>query len=260
MNIIEASAIVGIAPPFSTASLRKAYRKASMIHHPDTGGSEESFILLQDAYKFLVPLVKEDVVDDGDRDRDDDLVTVEGAKLSSLGKGFPLNKNACECSQCGGRGYTERVVEPRKIFKCRKCGGHGIISHPCKYCNGQGKAVSHGKVQGECRYCKGTGKFFPLGNVKTDRNGNKFVDGPRGSIEIKRSELDPKIMGRICFECSGTGEGFGMMFGFMFNLDLIQEERKSRIVRNKCYTCHGIGEIEMFNPVLPRGLFANGRK
>lgn len=38
---------------YTQAEIKKAYRKAAMKTHPDTGGSDEAFIVVQRAYEFL---------------------------------------------------------------------------------------------------------------------------------------------------------------------------------------------------------------
>ena len=45
--------ILGIARNASTVEIKKAYKKASMKHHPDRGGNSDDFIKVQQAYDTL---------------------------------------------------------------------------------------------------------------------------------------------------------------------------------------------------------------
>lgn len=48
----EAWQVLGVEP-CSGKELEKAYRKAKRKAHPDTGGSHEAFIAVQEAYKTI---------------------------------------------------------------------------------------------------------------------------------------------------------------------------------------------------------------
>jgi len=51
--------LLGIKPPFTIADLKKAYRHLSLLTHPDTGGNQESFFKVTEAYETLKPWAKE---------------------------------------------------------------------------------------------------------------------------------------------------------------------------------------------------------
>eukprot|EP00980_Cylindrotheca_fusiformis_P003403 scaffold758_cov104-Cylindrotheca_fusiformis.AAC.2 len=46
--------ILGLQPPVSFAEVKKAYRKLARLHHPDKGGSAESFERISRAYQALI--------------------------------------------------------------------------------------------------------------------------------------------------------------------------------------------------------------
>ena len=271
MNIIEARAVLNIAPPFTSAELLSAYRREASFRHPDRGGSERLFTELTDAYNFMKALAAPTV--------DECSVTREGTPLSQLGKGFPLTKSACTCSQCDGRGYTEETMDREATISCPKCLGHGIISHTCKKCN------STGKVDGKpCRTCSGSGRFFP--RLQDKEIIERVSRSNSGSlIEILPSRKMSNMLGKICFECNGEGripyEDFSFFdFGsrkssgsaYVRTTMLVahcsfeeakkmldfQDEASQRYF-SKCSKCRGIGEIEMFNPVMPRGMLGGNR-
>ena len=44
---------LGVHPDASAADIRSAYRRASLKHHPDKGGSREDFQAIAEAYAVL---------------------------------------------------------------------------------------------------------------------------------------------------------------------------------------------------------------
>lgn len=50
--------ILGITPTRDTDIIRKAYRDMAKKHHPDTGGDEQRFITIKEAYDLLMKAVK----------------------------------------------------------------------------------------------------------------------------------------------------------------------------------------------------------
>lgn len=57
-------AILGIAREASLAEIKKAYRKASKLKHPDAGGSPEEFKRINEAYEVLVDPAKRKLYDE----------------------------------------------------------------------------------------------------------------------------------------------------------------------------------------------------
>lgn len=49
----DAYAVLGLTPPVSQEQIKAAYRKKARETHPDTGGSHEQFLLVQQAYETL---------------------------------------------------------------------------------------------------------------------------------------------------------------------------------------------------------------
>jgi hypothetical protein len=45
--------ILGVSPNASKAEIKKAYRKMSLIYHPDVGGDEKQFLKIKEAYEIL---------------------------------------------------------------------------------------------------------------------------------------------------------------------------------------------------------------
>lgn len=53
-NRENAMSLLGLSEGFTQDDVKKAYRRLSKKHHPDMGGTEENFIRLNKAYKYLM--------------------------------------------------------------------------------------------------------------------------------------------------------------------------------------------------------------
>ncbi|MCM3636369.1 DnaJ domain-containing protein [Sporosarcina luteola] len=71
-DFIDYYEVLGVSPRASTELIKKAYRIAAKQSHPDTGGSESDFIILQTAYETLI--------DDTLRGRYDEIYKVAHSK------------------------------------------------------------------------------------------------------------------------------------------------------------------------------------
>ena len=232
----EAREMLNLPGQFARHDLKSAFRRLSLTKHPDHGGSHVEFVQLMDAFKVLESLAKSD----------HDLTfthTIEGQNLDTLGKGFPLSVSARTCDICNGRGYKEwhsmwgpdtKVGEQ----KCPTCGGCKLLRYPCKRCKGEGKTLVFfsqiidgkkvsGKRRVDCDLCQGSGLFYPV---------NKF--NPVNPIYIPGT----KKIGVPCGKCLGRGK-----------VDVRENVMKGY---STCPKCCGIGEVEMFNPVIPRGFLS----
>lgn len=237
MNNLEAQKLLGLGlnGGFTAVELKKAFRARSFICHPDAGGSSEEFHKLQEAYRTLEPWAK---AEEGIKEQ----ATVDGTALSELGQGYPLTESARPCEDCDGHGYRE-MHEPSGHIEaeCDVCGGTGLVRHPCNRCGGTGqyKNPKTGKVAGECYNCKGSGWFYPY---RKKRLGRRTFETFWSAFHVKYIPGTTKI-GQNCKECLGTG-----------TREVPTGERTFYV---RCSTCGGVGEVKMWNPVLPRGLFAS---
>lgn len=234
MDPIHAKKLLGLPADgtLTAHALKSQFRIASRIHHPDVGGDAAAFIMIKEAYDWL--LANANLV----TDQIQDLVTFEGRRLSDLGKGYPLTVSAKTCEGCEGKGYKayHRQVHP----PCSQCGGTGLVRFPCRHCNGTGKYIhpNTGREVGQCRSCSGSGWFYPFSKWHPLQFG---------------MDMDPKPVpgtdkpGIPCKRCRGTGED-------PFDL----RPTKEVLAYFTCTVCDGIGEIKMANPVLPRGYFTSG--
>jgi DnaJ-class molecular chaperone len=240
MKTDQARKLLSIEGIFTTQDLKAAFRRASFLCHPDTGGPPEKFQELQDAHEALVGLAS-----NSRSASDPNAVLVDGTLLSKLGKGYPLTEAARQCSDCEGKGYR-MLTEPItwEWGECPGCGGTGVVRHPCKRCQGTGK-YKHprtGKVVGDCRGCKGTGWFYPWNR---NQKGDGYFDSMFGGKHKTYIPGSDKY-GIPCHSCNGYKE--------------IKVPKDERVYHTKCSGCDGVGEVKMWNPVLPRGYLAGGEK
>jgi len=221
----DAREILRLPESFTFAELKTAFRAKSFFAHPDAGGSDEAFRLLVEAFDLL----KGSARIGGDKE------TVEGRPLSELGQGYPLTESAKTCELCEGRGYRIFHRRKRQMLQCDKCGGTGLNRYPCRKCEGEGSYVNSKGKRRKCSWCEGSGWFYPsaVAEAGVKESTVPFIPGT-------------KNRGRICFACDGTGE----VEGWVVRED---EEEEYYAV---CERCNGVGETKLFNPVIPRGLFA----
>ena len=228
----------GLKRDYSMQELKVAFRQVASKTHPDVGGIREEF---ERAMSFFYTLSNQCTnfgkrpdgsIIEGDK-------TIEGRKLVDLGKGYPIAENAKTCEACKGKGYTSFRKECDKKYQtCDDCNGIGLFSYPCKKCNGSGKYSRHGKVIGECNLCEGSGRFYPENKrpwwLRGPYSANKYIPGTMK-------------FGIPCKKCGGSGQVWVPVMS-------------DKLFHSVCYMCDGIGEIRIFNPVLPRGLFVGANK
>jgi len=244
MNRNEAFSIFRLHPPCSITDLKTAFREMVKLHHPDHGGKPEDFILIKKAYDFLK--------DDSSIINDDRTIitTINGHKLEDLGLGLGPTRNGITCEECKGKGYRQKYELRRKAcsycegtgyepqsFVCQACSGTGIFDK-CYPCKGTGKINDN-----ICRKCNGTGKGSPVpcricdgsGKTKPEKVESEIWNTWGGMFDLfgKKRQLH-----KLCRHCLGSGQ-----------TEKIEEIHQFET----CYLCKGTGEIEILNPVLPKG-------
>jgi len=122
-------------------------------------------------------------------------------------------------------------IGPLKNGKdCGQCGKKGFTEEQefgwtrCVNCHGSGYSYSQ-----PCRNCKSKGNYDIVTPTSRRTVECRSCHG-KGSFPTRRIEL--------CQECRGLGQK---------KLD------KPKTVYHFCYTCNGLGEVEIFNPVIPKG-------
>lgn len=131
-----------------------------------------------------------------------------------FGKGLGSKINGKTCEVCSGRGYEYG----KKIE---------LVTRPCSYCLGTGVHIHKKYVP--CKKCKG-GEYY-------NRKG-EYV-GKCGTC--KGTGLFEKVWHQHCFICGGEGK--------FSHHEYIEDEYQ----KIPCYTCKGVGEIPIKNPVIRKG-------
>ena len=123
-------------------------------------------------------------------------------------------KNFVDCDRCNGKG---KWVEEAPDFRYKE---ETII---CQRCHGTGVYTN------QCRVCNGTGKF--------KQHNGRIVDCIRcnGSGFYKVGN---------CFTCHG--EGF-------LHIETLENHGRKKVY-HVCHVCDGTGKIEIWNPVLKKGV------
>jgi hypothetical protein len=273
MDLHQALRVFEIKEGFfqSKVDLKAAFRKLSMVRHPDCGGSAESFIALKLAYDYLRTELGH-TCPNNMMER-----TIEGDLISDLGKGYSIDiLDVGTCDICSGKGYRVYHGADQVLgdIECPTCNGVGLFSYSCKYCKGTGKykkTEKHSEI--ECRACKGTGKFYPINkyhdiNFK-DRVTEKDIEdyliandrthciSVEDFIDLNKSRI--KKWYRLC-AIPGLNK-IGISCKNCYGLGRVAEYGEGKPYYSTCFTCGGLGEVELhlFNPVLRRYAFRGNR-
>jgi DnaJ-class molecular chaperone len=238
--------VLGVTLPIAEGALKSAFRRKSLETHPDRDeGSNEDFIMVKEAYDFLIGT--EMILRMLDEERD--ACTMDGTPLSNLGNGLPITKSGVKCEDCLGKGYNEQPIGTHTWKVCPHCNGKFKLTElPCKKCGGDGKFRRNGKVVGKCYQCNGGGTFKPKFPVTCKECNPLNKEGEFGKILADLHMHDPIIEHIIRSEWSRGGDWGWIGFG---------RSHKGMIPKfttnyHVCHKCKGTGEIELFNPVLKR--------
>jgi hypothetical protein len=226
ISIVEAQLLAAqyfnMQLPLTLKDLVQAFRAERNKSHPDKNlgrekEAEEKFKVVTDAYSRLVTCAEAFT-------EISPLTTVEGYVVSELGRGLE-NKmlNGTDCTQCQRRGYT--ISFETEFLTCTTCKGMGRVQMT---------------VSVRCRECNGTTQF-------KQRNG-RLVDCTRchktGKISKPRHPSPQEILDEID-KCRMCTHGH------------IRRTNFDKPTYHICRSCEGVGEIRIFNPVIPKGRLAS---
>jgi DnaJ family protein A protein 2 len=167
--------ILGVEKSADAKEIKKAYRKLSLVHHPDRGGDEHKFKEINAAYEILSDESKREAYDkygiDGVSDDGDagaggesviDLLFGRGrsSRRSGPRKGPSVNHPIKVSLEDIYNGKTVKLAVNRKVIvgevnTCKKCNGQGAImevrqigpgmiqqmQRNCPDCSGQGSSA-----------------------------------------------------------------------------------------------------------------------
>lgn len=167
--------VLGVNENATQDEIKKSYRNLSKIHHPDKGGSEETFKKISEAYDTLGDEVKKRQYDNQ-----------KNNPFGNMGAGFdPFGDMFGMFNQQGfRRGAPDKVLHVNitvlesfnasdkeitysREMKCDTCSGNGGDKSRCHICEGQGFiAVKVGGsmfsqvIRQTCNNCNGSGQVY----------------------------------------------------------------------------------------------------
>ena len=214
---------LGVSPNASASDIKKAYHKLALKHHPDKGGSQETFKKISEAFTILSDPEKRQAYDNG-------MLDENGNNANPFGGGgfdpFEIFRSAFGGSDPFGNfegHFSRRKAQPKSVtlrvtlddlYKgkdtqlkltrnscCVKCNGMGGSRPPiaCIQCRGQGKVrrvmqIAPGMMQqsiGPCPDCNGIGMRIDPKHVCVVCNGNKTIEETtKFSVDIKAGTKD----------------------------------------------------------------------
>jgi DnaJ family protein A protein 2 len=148
-------AILGLDSNATQESIKKAYKKLALKHHPDKGGDLEKFHLITKAYNVL-----------------------KQSEIKPKSSNIHLNIKLTLQDILKNKVFT---VNPKRIVGCNYCCGQGHINFSfvnCILCDGHGEFNSIMGIPILCVHCRGTGKIsIECPKRKCPKcNGQKYIE------------------------------------------------------------------------------------
>lgn len=228
--------LLGVEQDAALAVIKRAYRKLSLEHHPDSAGEsgKEMFQKLSRAYEILSNSKLRRAYDQ------DGLDGVEAfEKKEAAGD---QHRNDPFAAFFGGGGVKQRpslniplFISLKDLFlgktieasvhkqtRCKKCRGTGAKTkkdlHVCPHCKGAGTIVGmhqigpgmYQQVRQHCPHCEGKGKV--IGRKCDHCHGHKVVAGTENiSFDVERGMKEGHVvkLENMCDEIAGSAEAPG---------------------------------------------------
>jgi molecular chaperone DnaJ len=261
--------VLGLNQNASQEEIKKAYKKLALIHHPDKGGSEDTFKRISEAYQILTnkkeqPQQPQSNPFNGFHNFNNFHRNIKAKNILynveisleeaffGIKKNILVNKKVV-CKNCNGEGGLDKVL-------CNQCGGggallHGNIIYMCNNCMGKGFLFT--KKCGSCaigyRSESINLEFDIKPGIKNDSNivrqniGNEILGGTNGDVI-----LNVKIKKHEQFELDGHDlkvnkniSIIDIFLGTEINLKTLDSEVKVKIPRfsdpNKSFRLKNMG-------------------
>lgn len=153
--------ILGVTREASEAEIKKAYRKAAILHHPDKGGDPEKFKEVSEAYEGLQDADKKEVYDNDDKGNDfnQNAFFQQFFNQTNMNMNMGPQKRSNHQHQIAvdlkdvhtGVEKNMKIHIKKVCFDCKKT---------CPHCNGRGVIlIRHGPIQMQqsCHACMTSG-------------------------------------------------------------------------------------------------------
>jgi len=235
--------ILGVKRDASADDIKKAFRRLARKHHPDTGGSEDKFKELNEAYEVLSDSEK--------RSQYDQYGQYFGGNVPPGAGGWP--PGAGGAPGAGGFSYDVNVGDLGDLFGDLFSGGGGG-----GFGGGGGGRRSSAKRGRDLSYEITIGFDEALAGMSTK------VDVQRAETcqVCSGSGAKPGTGRTTCPTCKGSGnvsQGGGM---FAFSRPCPRCQGAGSVIESPCTTCKGKGRVMRVKPVtvnIPPGVTDGGK-
>lgn len=211
--------VLGVSEKATQDEIKKAYRKLAVEHHPDKGGSEDTFKKISEAYDTLGDENKRRQYDNRNQNPFsngfnpfEDLFGNQfytSRKRGVADKIIEMTIGAVD-SFLGG----DRIITYNREIPCDLCNGHGGDKSTCHTCNGQGfhihnigNSMFSQVFRQVCNTCKGSGFVY----VKTCSKCNGKTT--KNEIENLKIKLPHGIDDGQFLKLQGKGDYIDGMYG-----------------------------------------------
>jgi len=254
--------ILGVKETSSQDDIKKAYRKLAVKHHPDKGGSEDTFKKISEAYDTIGDEVKRKQYDNqknnpfgnmgGGFDPFGDMFSMfnqQGFRRGAPDKILHVNVTVLESFNA-----SDKEITYSREMMCDTCSGNGGDKLRCHICEGQGFiAVKVGGsmfsqvVRQTCNNCKGSGQVYKT--VCHSCNG-KTTKTKMERINIK---LPHGVDESQFLKMQGHGDYSNGVYGnLVLKLTVLPEENWEKLgndlIFNKYY---GLDELQLDSLEIP---------
>ena len=253
--------ILGVNKTSSQEEIKKAYRKLAIKHHPDKGGSEDTFKKISEAYDTLGDKTKRQQYDNrgnnpfGNGGQGFDPFSEmfnafnQGFKRGAPDKVININVTVIESF----KGYDKEITYSREDM-CGTCHGNGGDKNKCHICDGQGSVVV--KVGGSmfsqsvrqtCNNCKGSGQVYI--RVCHDCNGKTT----KTKIEKINIKLPHGVDESQFLKMQGYGDyGNGGYGNLVLKTTILPEDNWEKLGNDLIYNKYfGINELQLESLEIP---------
>ena len=212
--------LLGVDKNADKSSIKKAYHKLAVKHHPDKGGDPDKFKLIAEAFEVLSDPEKKKLYDSGGKE------AINGQGMSNpmdmfsqmfsgnrstkrKGKNTEYTMNITLEDVYNGRNkslsLTRTVIDKSSIFACLKCNGQGMtirkikmgpmtqqIQTQCNECNGLGSKYKSNKIKENIKI------YVPKGvcnnkKIVVDGKGEDIINGESGDLIVKINIVEHHI-------------------------------------------------------------------
>ena len=252
---------LGVNENATQDEIKKAYRKLAVKHHPDKGGSEETFKNISEAYDTLGDETKRVQYDNkrnnpfgdmgGGFDPFSDMFNMftQGHRRGAPDKVLHVNVGVLESF----KGGDKEITYSREVM-CESCTGQGGEKSKCPRCEGVGfftvkvgGSMFSQVVRQTCNNCKGSGSVYKT--VCYSCNG-KTTKSTMEKIKIK---LPHGIDESQFLKMQGHGDYSNGSYGnLVMKVNIIPEENFEKmgndLVYNKFYSYDELTEDSLSIP------------